>query len=317
MLFSEHLGRLGHITLGETLSPDAALVKATLEKMVEVENDLTAWYADVLQALSLGVARCDLIQRYNQHAIAAYEELNIVLAIISGLAPGVPETAPVPGLFAKNAQVVPASATTNRTIVLTQPGCLPSGLVDRTGLKVIPKGVCPTCPTPIGREEDIRPGGSLGNPVGAVAACLGAPVACGIIAAILLAGGYALIDKAGAHLSGAENQRLQAFVLSTATQAERARADIYLKCTTSAVAQLPEAKRTADAIDKIQARCGDMVAKIKVDDLVKATAPPPGIAGSIVQVVKWVGIAAVVALLAPPAVRAIGDAVARRRAAHA
>lgn len=299
----------------EALSADAQLIKASLDKMVQVENDLTVWYNNILVALSLGVARCDLVQKYNRAAISAYEEMNIVLAIISGLAPGIPQTAPVPGLFAKSATIQAASATQNRTIVLVDPDCFPDGRVNPANLKVIAKGTCPLCPTPIG-ETQTQPGGGLGFAAGAVAACLGAPVACGIITAIVLAGGYIIIDKAGAHLSGAENQRLQAFVISTAIQAERARAEIYNNCTQSAIKSLPQDKITPDVLGAIQQRCGDMVAKINTDDLVKNTAQP-GIGGSIVEILKWLAIAGTVALLAPPVIRWAAESISKRRDARA
>jgi hypothetical protein len=311
MLFAPIVHQTPVAGLGEDLSPDAQLIKATLDKMVQVENDLTVWYNSILVALSLGVARCDMIQQYNRHAIKMYEELNVVLAIVSGLAPGVPPSAPVPGLFARSAAIVGPTATANRTIVLVDPDCLPSGAVNPVGLKIIAKGTCPLCPTPVG-EAQTTAGGQLG--IAAVAACLGAPVACGIIAAIVLVGGYAIIDKAAAHLSGAENQRLQAFVLSTAPEAERARADIYLKCTTDAIGRLSQDKLTPEVLDKIQARCGDIVSKISVDDLVKSTAPPPGIGGSLVEIAKWLAVAAVAALVLPPAVRWAGEKIAERRA---
>jgi hypothetical protein len=313
MLFAPIIHRQPVVGLGdEPLSADAQLIKATMDKMVLVENDLTLWFNDILVAVSLGVARCDLVQKYKQAAIAAYEEMNIVLAIISGLAPGIPQAAPVPGLFAKSARIAAPTATTNRTIILVDPDCLPSGAINTSSLKIIPKGTCPTCPTPVG-EAQTTAAGQLG--FAAVAACLGAPVACGIIAAIVLAGGYLIIDKVGAHLSGAENQRLQAFVISQAVAAERARADIYNKCTTDAIKALAPGSVTPAILDKIQTRCGDLVAKINVDDLVKQTTQP-GLGGSIVEIIKWVAIAGFVAALAPPAIRWVGDSLARRRDAR-
>jgi hypothetical protein len=185
-------GALGEAASADQTAAAVSLLRTFLSDLVQKENDLRLWAGSLGFQVALGVAKCDDLRFYNQKAVTVYQGFWFTLNTLRAagadqVIPGLPTEPELPPLFGQNLSVFLPSGQPIPTVQIDLT-CDQGGLAP-PNVRMFAQRPCPM-PT------SSPPAGLSGPEVGAIAACVGAPWACGTL--ILLGAGATFLILQGA-----------------------------------------------------------------------------------------------------------------------